>query len=275
MITLNRSPISDEKIGEIVDISIETILPNRSQPRTSFDTESLNSLAQSIKEYGILQPLTVRKIAENSAHSVFKYELIAGERRLRAAKLIGLESVPCIIIETDTQTSAALAIIENLHRNDLNIFEEASAIASLIEIYKLTQEQIAKRLSLTQAAIANKLRLLRLSDTEKTVILNNNLTERHARALLKLKNTAEREKTLSYIISHSLNVKQSEQYIEKLLDTSDKNTTIIYIKDYRTLISSITKAVESTRNGGISVKTAQTETDKEFIYTISIPKTCV
>ncbi len=263
--------MNNTKAGEIIHIPTETILPNRAQPRTTFEIESLNRLAESIRQYGILQPLTVRKIAQNTNYTVFKYELIAGERRLRASKLLELPTVPCIIIETDTQTSAALAIIENLHRDDLNIFEEASAIASLIELHKLTQEQVAEQLSLTQAAIANKLRLLKLSGAEKDVILSNNLTERHARALLKIKNDELRAKTLEHIVKNSLNVKQSELYIEKLL--SDSATTAqIRVFDYRTLLLNISKAVENTRNGGVTVKTAQTETEKEIVYTISIEK---
>ncbi len=256
---------------EITYILTETILPNRSQPRTSFESESLHRLAESIRKYGILQPLTVRKLPEDSEYSVFKYELIAGERRLRASKLLEMPKVPCLIIETDTQTSAALAIIENLHRDDLNIFEEASAIASLIEIHKLTQEDIAQQLSLTQAAIANKLRLLRLSGEEKRLILEHNLTERHARALLRVKNADERTKILSYIIKYSLNVKQTEEYIEKILYPKEAQQLSL-IPDYRCLITNIAKAIENTRNNGVRVKTAQTETEKEIIYTISITK---
>ena len=185
------------KNQEVIQIPTEAIMPNRSQPRTTFENESLHRLAESIRKYGILQPLTVRKTDENSRFSIFKYELVAGERRLRASKLLGLPTVPCIVIETDTQTSAALAIIENLHRDDLNIFEESAAIASLIELYKLTQEQIALQLSLTQAAVANKLRLLRLSAEERAFILEHNLTERHARALLRIKDAGERKSVLA------------------------------------------------------------------------------
>ena len=261
-----------EKSSEIVQIPIESILPNRSQPRTTFENDSLIRLAESIRQYGILQPLTVRKIPENSKFSIFQYELIAGERRLRAARYIGVRTVPCIILEADTQTSAALAIIENLHRDNLNIFEEASAIASLIELHKLTQEQIAKQLSLTQAAIANKLRLLKLTEAEKSVILSNNLTERHARALLKIKNSAERIEALAHITKNSYNVKQTEEYIEKLLNPKDSPSTQI-ISSYQNLVSSITRAIEHTRNGGIAVKTSQTETDTDIVYTISISKT--
>ena len=259
---------------EVVQIPTEAIMPNRSQPRTTFENESLQRLPESSRKYGILQPLTVRKTEENSRFSIFKYELVAGERRLRASKLLGLPTVPCIIIETDTQTSAALAIIENLHRDDLNIFEESAAIASLIELYKLTQEQIALQLSLTQAAVANKLRLLKLSAEERAFILENNLTERHARALLRIKEPGERKSVLAHVIKYSLNVKQTEEYIEKLINPVEK-TAEPHQADYHTLISSIRKAIENTRNGGIAIRTTHSETDTDIIYTISIPKTAV
>ena len=260
-----------EQRSEIIMISVESIMPNQCQPRTTFEQESLNRLAESIKKYGILQPLTVRKVEKKSMFSIFQYELIAGERRLRASKLIGLKEVPCIIIDTDTKTSAALAIIENLHRDDLNIFEQAAAIASLIELHKLTQEQIAEQLSLTQAAIANKLRLLRLTEAEKNVILTNNLTERHARALLRIRSISERMEVLAYIVNHSLNVKQSEEYINKLINPDQKEESTYHI-DYKSIVANLAKFVEHSRNGGINVKTTQSETETDIIYTISIPK---
>ena len=262
-----------EKEGRVVFIPVESIMPNRCQPRTRFEQESLARLSDSIKEYGIIQPLTVRENPEKSSYSSFQYELIAGERRLRAAKQIGIKEVPCIIIESDTKKSAELAIIENLHRDDLNIFEEASAIASLIALHKLTQEQIALQLSLTQAAIANKLRLLKLSEPEKSVILSNNLTERHARALLRIKSADERRKTLSHIVSHSLNVKQTEEYIDKLITPTEVKTEKFC--NYQTLITGIIKAIEATRNNGLTVRTLQTETDSDIVLTVQIPKTAV
>ena len=260
-----------EKERKVVFIPVESIMPNRCQPRTRFEQESLERLSSSIKEYGIIQPLTVRENPEKSNYSSFQYELIAGERRLRAAKQIGIKEVPCIIIESDTKKSAELAIIENLHRDDLNIFEEAAAIASLIALHKLTQEQIAIQLSLTQASIANKLRLLKLSEPEKAVILSNNLTERHARALLRVKSADERQRILSHVVTHSLNVKQTEEYIDRLIAPTDtKSEAKIY--NYQDLISGINRAVESTRSSGLTVRTLQTETDSDIIYTVQIPK---
>lgn len=263
--------ISDKK--EVIYIETETIMPNRAQPRTYFDAEGLNELAESIKRYGILQPLTVRKIADNSPFSHFQYELIAGERRLRAAKLLKMEKIPCILMESDTKTSAALAIIENLHRRDLNVFEEASAIASLIDIYHLTQEQVASKLSMTQAGVANKLRLLKLSSEEKQLILSENLTERHARALLRIKNPEKRAKMLHKIINNALNVKQTEDLIESELATeSGEQPKELSKKDQKSLIHTIERAIAHTRNSGIKVKTKQSETDSEIIFVISIEK---
>ena len=272
------------KTEELIWIDTETIMPNRGQPRTVFDTEALNDLAESIKQYGVLQPLSVRINPEKSRFSSFQYELIAGERRLRAAKLLGMKKVPCVLIESDTKTSAALAIIENLHRKDLNIFEEAGAIAALIEIYHLTQEQIAVKLSLTQAAVANKLRLLRLTETERSIILENGLTERHARALLRLKTHSQRLTVLEHIVNNSLNVKQSEDLIEQRLTNEQEHTAVVTVQNTteqiaalhdntrKKLVKYIEKAVERSRSAGIRVKTQQTETDSDIILSISIPK---
>lgn len=272
----------DEK-KEIIYIKTDTILPNRAQPRTFFDENAVKELAESIKTHGIIQPLTVRKIQNKSRFSHFQYELIAGERRLRASKLLEMPQVPCIIMEIDSKTSAELAIIENLHRKDLNLFEEASAIASLIELYSLTQEQVAAKLSITQAAVANKLRILRLTQEEKALIAENGLTERHARALLKIKNKEDRLKALKHIIEKEFHVKQSEEYVDLLLKNqentgvspkTDENQAKTREKtmNIHTLISSIEDAVRSTRNGGNKIKTQHTETDTDIIITISIPK---
>ena len=263
---------------EITYIKTESIMPNRAQPRNYFDQQGLDELTESIRKYGILQPLTIRINPEKNRFSHFQYELIAGERRLRASKLLGMQEVPCIIMESDTKTSATLAIIENLHRKDLNVFEEAAAIAALMELHDLTQEQVAEKLSLTQAAVANKLRLLRLSETEKALISENALTERHARALLRIKSAPKRLEILSKVIEKGLNVKQTEEYIEayqSLTETdmgTEERPLRLKILDTRALIRSIEKAVEFTRNNGTKVKTQQTETDNDIIYTISIPK---
>lgn len=198
-------------INNIVNMKIEWIFANTYQPRKYFDENSLNELAQSIKTYGIMQPLTVRFIGEN------KYELIAGERRLRAAKIAGLELVPVIINNISNRESAALALLENLQREDLNFMEESEAYYNLIKDHGYTQEQLAVSIGKKQSTISNKLRLLKLDKNIRNVILQNSLTERHARSLLKLPSKELQNKVLGIIIDKELNVKKTEELIEKEL----------------------------------------------------------
>ena len=169
----------------IIMLPVEEIMPNRAQPRRVFDNSALVELSESVKKYGVIQPIVVRR-CDDVQGSVFKYELVAGERRLRAVKMAGMAEIPCVLVCVGEEMSAELAIIENLHRKNLNIFETAAAICSLIEVYGCTQEDVARKLSITQSAVANKLRLLRLSEAEKGVIIAHDLTERHARCLLKV-----------------------------------------------------------------------------------------
>ncbi|MBQ8345892.1 MAG: ParB/RepB/Spo0J family partition protein [Clostridia bacterium] len=198
---------------EVLQLRTDEIRPNRAQPRSGFDQNALIRLTDSIRRYGILQPLTVRRLPVGDTDL---YELIAGERRLRAAKLLGLYTVPCIVLEVDERVSAELAIIENLLREDLNMFEQACGFRRLIEGYGMTQEEVARKLSMSQSAVANKLRLLRLREEERRMVLEGGLTERHARALLKLPCDL-RLGAIQYMIEKRLNVQESEQYIEHLL----------------------------------------------------------
>jgi len=191
---------------EIVNIKVDNIFPNTYQPRKFFNEEALAELSQSIKEYGIIQPITVRKIGE-------KFELVAGERRWRAARMADLQVVPCNVIDiTDTQ-SAEIALLENLQREDLNFIEEAEAYFNLINDHKFTQEELAKRMGKRQSTIANKLRLLKLSDKVRVLCLENRLTERHARALLSLPTEELQLKIVEKVIKNSLNVKKTEELI--------------------------------------------------------------
>ncbi len=214
-----RKNASDELSERIVQIKSDDIRPNRSQPRSDFNQNSIIRLADSIRRYGILQPLTVRHTDPDDSYG---YELIAGERRLRAAKLLGYLTVPCIIKDTDEQSAAELAIIENLLREDLNMFEEAYGYKKLIENHRLTQEEVARRMSMSQSAVANKLRLLRLGYEEQLYILENGLTERHARAALRIDGTERRFAVIKHINEHKLTVSETEEYIENLL--ADKST---------------------------------------------------
>lgn len=195
---------------EINNISIDKIFPNTYQPRRFFNEEALQELSQSIVEHGIIQPITVRKRGEN-------FELVAGERRWRAARMANLETVPCNIIEiTDTQ-SAEIALLENLQREDLNFIEEAEAYYNLINDHKFTQDELAKRMGKKQSTIANKLRLLKLSENVRGLCVNNKLTERHARALLSLPSEELQLKIVEKVIKNSLNVKATEEAVNNEL----------------------------------------------------------
>ena len=201
--------------SEIYQLRADSIRPNRSQPRATFDNNAIIRLADSIRRYGILQPLTVRPTTDDD---LYAYELIAGERRLRAAKMLGFFTVPCVITAVDEHTAAEMAIIENLLREDLNMFEQAYGFQKLIENHSLTQDEVARRMSLSQSAVANKLRLLKLSFEEQKLILETDLTERHARALLKISDTETRLELIRLFATDKMNVRQAEEYIDKLLN---------------------------------------------------------
>ena len=209
--------IDDKKIENIL---IDDIIPNRFQPRLKFDEEALNNLANSIKIHGIIQPLVLRKIND-------KYEIIAGERRYKAAQIVGLKQVPAIIIEADDNTSAELAVIENLQRKDLSAIEEAKSFKKLLDRGYLTQEELSKKLGVSQSSISNKLRLLNFPDEVQTALLENRISERHARSLLSLKNSADQINMLDKIINNRLTVKQTDNEINKILKNNNSNNNAI------------------------------------------------
>lgn len=256
--------------GRIIRIAARDISPNRAQPRRAFDSASLDMLADSIRLNGILQPLTVRP----TPASPMPYELIAGERRLRAAILAGMDDVPCIVIEADDRKSAELALIENLHRENLNIFEQAGALAALIDIYSITQEQAAHQLSVTQSCVANKLRLLRLTETERDIIISASLTERHARAVLRIRDVPAREAALRYIADRELNVAAAENYVDRLLtaeaEEKRRRNSRIIIKDVRLFYNTIDHAVDVMRQAGLDVAMARQENGGDVEMTIRI-----
>lgn len=259
---------------KVVMIPIANIRPNPYQPRKVFDKVMLEELANSIKEFGVIQPINVRIIKENT------YELIAGERRLRAAKLARLDNIPAIIINVNDKDSAILALIENLQRENLNYFEEAEGYYNLMEDYNLTQEDIAKQVGKSQSTIANKLRLLKLSDKVVKVLLDHHLSERHARALLKLPTTELQLSILDKVIIQSLNVKKTEDLIDSTLHkvineekSNSKQSAYLkrYIKDIRVFTNTIKQSVEMMKESGMDIKYKLEENNDEYHISIIIP----
>lgn len=251
----------------IVHLKLEQIRVNAAQPREHFDTAAIERLAESIAQNGLLQPLSVRKEGKG-------YELIAGERRMRALRHLGRETAPCIVVEASDEKSAVLAIIENIQREDLNVFEQASGIQSLIERWGVTQGEAAARLGLSQSAVANKLRLLRLSPQERHIITENALTERHARALLRIIDEQQRQRALAHIVARRLNVEQTEKYVEKLVKTPHRGGTKLVFKDLRIFVNTINMAVETMRRSGVMASAVKGESEGYIEYTIRIPKPC-
>lgn len=251
-------------------INTEKLLPNPYQPRHKFESEEMLSLADSIKENGILQPLLIRRI-NNSDY----FEVVAGERRLRAAILAGLEKVPCIEVDCDYEESALFSILENVQRSDLTFFEEAAAIGQLVNHFGLTQTECAKRLGKSQSALSNKLRLLKLPVDVRYFIEKEGLTERHARALLKLESEKDIWAALNIIKEKGYNVEQTEKFIDSLTDNTIKpkrNVVKIY-RDVRIFINTVNRAIETMKASGIHAETDKTETDDYIEFRVKIPKT--
>ncbi len=250
------------------------ICPNPSQPRRYFDDGELISLADSIRQYGIIQPLSVRRISDESSPFGGLYELIAGERRLRAARMLSLPYVPCIIIDADREESAKMSLVENLQRHDLHFFEEADAIGRLCETYGIKQQEAAAMLSVSQSYVANKLRLLRLGEEERRTVINGGLSERHVRAALKAEDPEVRKKILQTAALRGLNVKQTEQYVHDLLDSKDQPGRAemkFVIKDIRIFLNTIDKAVGIVRAAGIPVEQSRSDGDGMIELKIRVP----
>ncbi len=249
-------------------LSVEEISSNPHQPRTSFAPSELQQLSESIRQNGILQPLTVRQCGE-------RFELIAGERRLRAAKIAGLRAVPCIIMDISERNSAILALVENIQRQDLSCFDEAAAIAKLIHYYGMTQEDAAMRLGKAQSTVANKIRLLRLTEEERSLILEHKLTERHARALLRLGSPQERMQILEKVIRYSLNVEKTElaidQYFGKVREEANFRKRSMLFRDVRLFANTINKAIETMQAAGIPAASQKMQFDDYIEYRVRIP----
>lgn len=257
-------------INNIKYVKTEKLLPNPYQPRRKFESEDMLSLADSIKENGILQPLVIRRI-NNSDY----YEIVAGERRLRASILANLETVPCVEVDCTYEESAVYSILENIQRSDLTFFEEASALGQLINHFGMTQSECAKRLGKSQSALSNKLRLLRLPVDVRYFIEKENLSERHARALLRLEKESDVWKALNTIKEKQLNTEQTDRLVDSMTETSPKHSkprVVRVIKDIRIFVNTVNNAIQTMIDSGIDAETDKTETEDYIEFRVKIPK---
>lgn len=273
---LEPKEIEDVKIDAVEDkqdiqiVPIDAIIPNPFQPRKNFLPTALEDLAASIREYGVIQPLLVRQ----SEHG---FELVAGERRLRASKLAGLVEVPVIVKKMEDKETAEIAMIENLQREDLHFLEEAEGFAKLMATFAFTQEELAKRMGKSQSTIANKLRLLKLSDQIRGQIFSAGLTERHARVLLKLPQEEMQVKALTEIIDKQMNVRETEQFIEKILETAvtkkkTKKKVVGIVRDVRIYLNTINQLTKQMKKSGLQVEVKQEQSEEYITVSMVIPK---
>lgn len=256
----------------VMQVPVHSVRPNPHQPRKLFDTHSLDELSSSIRQYGVLQPISVRRLPGG------QYELIAGERRLRAAMKAGLSRIPAIAVDMCDDDSAVVALIENVQRQDLSFLEEAEAYSTLLTKHGFTQEELAVKIGKNQSTVANKLRLLKLSPTVMRVISDEQLTERHARALLRLPDEETQLDVLKTIVSQKLNVKETDALIERMLQDAaqtalaERPKRVRVLKDVRIFLNTIRHAVSVMRDSGINAMSSQKEYDTYYEYTIKIPK---
>ena len=260
--------------GGILSLRVEDLAPNPVQPRRRFDEEELRELSESIRSYGILNPLTVRLRCG-------KYELVAGERRLRAAKLAGLKEVPCLLVDVDMQDAGLLALVENLQRKDLDFLEEAEGLQRLIRMFGMSQEEAARRIGKSQSAVANKLRLLKLPPDVLEALRQNGLSERHGRALLRRPDGESQRAALAVILENHMTVAAADAYIDALLsppeeappppEKKERRRTFV-LKDVRLFLNTVTRSIDLMKQGGIDAGMKREETEDALILTISIPK---
>lgn len=256
----------------VMQVPVHSVRPNPHQPRKLFDAHSLDELSSSIRQYGVLQPISVRRLPGG------QYELIAGERRLRAAMKAGLSRIPAIAVDMCDDDSAVVALIENVQRQDLSFLEEAEAYSTLLTKHGFTQEELAVKIGKNQSTVANKLRLLKLSPAVMRVISDEQLTERHARALLRLPDEETQLDVLKTIVSQKLNVKETDALIERMLQDAaqtalaERPKRVRVLKDVRIFLNTIRHAVSVMRDSGINAMSSQKEYDTYYEYTIKIPK---
>ena len=248
--------------GRVMFLPARTIRPNPAQPRKVFREDALCELADSIRQHGILQPLSVRRTGTG-------YELIAGERRLRAAQLAGLNEIPCIVMTMDDREAGLAAMVENLQRQDLDFVEEARGISRLMSDWCMSQEQAARMLGKSQSAIANKLRLLRHSEAARPALRENGLTERHGRALLKLEREEEKIAAIDEIVRQNMSVARAERYIQELLEGRRKGVQKVNVGAF---LNSLNQSLAKIQQSGISAVSERRETEDRIVLTITIPK---
>jgi ParB family chromosome partitioning protein len=268
-----REVVSEEDVPQehIQEIPVSEIIPNRFQPRTVFNDEKIEELAQTIQEHGIIQPIVVRMNENN------KYEIIAGERRWRAVSLLGWKTVQAIIKYYDDAQTAAVALIENLQREELTAIEEAMAYAKLIDIHGLTQESLAQKLGKGQSTIANKLRLLKLPMSVQTALLEKSITERHARALIGLKDQPEKqEELLKEILDKQLNVKQTELRVQNIREKATikkpQRRRMALNRDVRIAVNTIRQSLGMVTDSGLNIDSSEEDMGDFYQFTIKIPK---
>lgn len=271
----NNSITNADAIEEIVNkeeinkIPIGSIIPNRFQPRSVFDDEKIEELSRTIHTHGIIQPIVVRPLDNG------RYEIIAGERRWRAMKKLGWEEAPAIVKNLNDTETASVALIENLQREELSPIEEAVAYGKLLQLHQLTQEALAQRLGKGQSTIANKLRLLKLPQEVQEALLNKQITERHARSLIPLKDPEKQVKLLAEIIEKNLNVKQTEERVVKMLQEpkeKPKPKRKAYSKDVRIAVNTIRQSLTMVTDNGIALDAKEEEFEEYYQFTIKIPK---
>ena len=249
--------------GKIYQLPVEAIRPSPFQARTSFNEQELAGLAQSIRENGLLQPISVRRVEGG-------YELVAGERRLRACKLAKMPTIPAILCDYPDERTAALGLLENLQREDLNPFEQAQGLRDVIVLWDCTQAEAAKRLGMAQPTLANKLRLLQLTADQRQFVLDNGLTERHARAVLRLPEN-RRSEALITIAKRKMNARATDLYIEQLLNETPGRHRISMVKDVRIFVNTIDHAIRLMTDNGVPATTHREERDGYIEYTVRIP----
>jgi ParB family transcriptional regulator, chromosome partitioning protein len=268
-----KQPSPEEELVDqeetVRQVDVERLEPNPFQPRTVFNEESIEELASTIHTYGIIQPIVVRENNE-------RFEIIAGERRWRAAKYAGMAAVPVVVKDFDDRKTASVALIENLQREGLTSIEEASAYERLLKLHELTQGGLAERLGKSQSTVANKLRLLQLSEKVKEALLNRDISERHARALLRVKEDDVQQELLDKIILESWSVKETEAAVDKLQQQAapspKKRKQKSYSRDTRLALNTIRRSVDMVNDSGLKIDTAEEEHEEYYQFTIRIPK---